>query len=95
MTVAAATAIPARTAGTLRNWLSVRHSLPGEAAAALGMYGLYELARGLVVGDARDADHHAHRVVTLERWLHVFLEANVQHAAPLCRVSPACSAPPT
>ncbi len=47
----------------------------------LGVYGLYELARGLVVGDAREADHHAHRVVALERWLHVFLEADVQHAA--------------
>ena len=30
MTVAAATAIPARSAGKLRGWLSVRHSLPGE-----------------------------------------------------------------
>ena len=80
MTVVAA-AIPVRTARKLRNWLSVRHSLPGEAAAVLGVYGLYELGRGLVVGDAREADHHAHRVVALERWLHLFLEANVQHGA--------------
>jgi hypothetical protein len=65
----------------LQRWLATRHSLRSEAAAVLGLYGLYELARGLVVSDAREADHHAHDVVALERWLHVFLEANVQHAA--------------
>jgi PAP2 superfamily len=81
MTVVGAAAILARTADKLRNWLSVRHSLPSEAAAVLGLYGVYELARGLVVGDAREAGHHAHRVVALERWLHLFLEANVQHGA--------------
>ena len=62
-------------------WLSTRHALRVEAAAVLGLYGVYELARGLVVGDARDADHHARQVVAVERWLHLFLEANVQHAA--------------
>ena len=81
MTIIAAVAIPVRMAEKLGNWLSVRHSLPSEAAAVLGLYGVYELARGLVVGDAREADHNAHRVVTLERWLHLFAEANVQHAA--------------
>jgi hypothetical protein len=80
MTTTAAAAIPARTAGGLRNWLSVRHSLRSEAAAVLGMYGLYELARGLVVGDTGEADRHAHRLVALERSLHLFREANVQHA---------------
>ena len=81
MTVVGAAAILSQTADKPRNWLSVRHSLPSEAAAVLGLYGVYELARGLVVGDAREADHHAHRVVALERWLHLFAEANVQHAA--------------
>src|SRR5262249_22123456 len=81
MHIVSAAAIPVWTADKLRNWLSARHSLPSEAAAVLGLYGLYELARGLVVGDAREADHHAHRVVALERWLHLFLEANLQHAA--------------
>jgi hypothetical protein len=81
MTIVATVAVSVRTAEKLRNWLSVRHSLPTEAAAVLGLYGVYELARGLVVGDAREADHNAHRVVTLERWLHLFAEANVQHAA--------------
>jgi hypothetical protein len=80
MTTAAA-AIPTWTADKLRTWLSVRHSLPSEAATVLGLYGLYELARGLVVGDAHEADHHAHQLVALERSLHLFLEANVQHAA--------------
>jgi PAP2 superfamily len=65
----------------LQRWLSTRHRLRSEVAVVLGLYGLYELARGLVVSDARDADHHAHDVVALERWLHIFAEANVQHAA--------------
>ena len=65
MSTAAATAISARIAGRVRTWLSLRHSLPGEAAAVLALYGFYELARGLVVGDAAEADRHAHRVVAL------------------------------
>jgi PAP2 superfamily len=64
-----------------QRWLSSRHSLRSEGAVVLGLYGLYELARGLIVGDARIADNHAQGVVALERWLHVFFEANVQHAA--------------
>ena len=75
------TSFAAHNAGHVQAWLSTRHRLRSEAAVVLGLYGLYELARGLVVGDARDADHHAHRVVALERWLHLFVEANVQHAA--------------
>ncbi len=75
------TAFAAKGGGRLQGWLSTRHRLRSEAAVVLGLYGLYELARGLVVGDARDADRHAHRVVALERWLHLLLEANVQHAA--------------
>lgn len=75
------TAFAAHNAGHVQAWLSTRHRLRSEVAVVLGLYGLYELARGLVVGDARDADHHAHRVVALERWLHFFVEANVQHAA--------------
>jgi hypothetical protein len=67
--------------GRLRGWLAVRHPLRSEAAAVLVLYGFYELARGLVVGDARVAVHHAHRVVALERWLHLLFEANVQHGA--------------
>jgi hypothetical protein len=64
-----------------QRWLSSRHSLLSEGAVVLGLYGLYELARGLILGDARIADNHAQVVVALERWLHVFFEANVQHAA--------------
>jgi hypothetical protein len=81
MTAAAATAIPVRAAGRLRIWLSLRHSLAGEVAAMLALYGLYELARALVVGDTAEADRHARRVVALERSLHLFLEGNVQHNA--------------
>ena len=85
----------ARTAGRLGSWLSVRHSLRSEAAAVLALYGLDELARGLVVGDAEEADRHARRLVALERSLHLFLEANVQRAAQALPASPACSASPT
>ncbi len=70
-----------RTAGRLRGWLSVRHSLRSEVVVVLALYGLYELARGLVVGDAGEADRHARRLVALERSLHLLFEANVQHAA--------------
>ena len=75
------TALATHNAGRLQRWLSTRHPLRSEAAAVLILYGLYELARGLVVSDMREADHHAHEVVTLERALHLFGEPNVQHAA--------------
>ena len=47
----------------------------------LALYGLYELSRGFVVGDAAEARRHALEVVAIERWPHVLLEADVQHAA--------------
>jgi hypothetical protein len=75
------TAVATHTGRRLQRWLSTRHSLRSEAAAVLILYGLYELARGLVVSDAREADQHARDVVTLERSLHLFRETNVQHAA--------------
>jgi PAP2 superfamily len=69
-----------RSLGLLGSWLSVRHSLRVEAAAALTLYGLYELTRALVVSDNTQADAHAHRLVALERSLHLFVESNVQRA---------------
>jgi PAP2 superfamily len=80
MTGAAISSPSIRTVGRLGSWLSVRHSLGVEAAAALTLYGLYELARGLVGADTAEADGHAHRLVALERSLHLFVEANVQRA---------------
>jgi hypothetical protein len=68
-------------AGRLRVWLSVRHSLGLEAALVLTLYGAYELARGLVVGNTEEADRHAGQLVGLERSLHLFVEGKVQHAA--------------
>jgi PAP2 superfamily len=65
----------------LTHWLSVRHSLAGEAVAVLVLYATYEAARGLVVGDRRVAVDHAQTVATFERRLHLFIEPNVQHAA--------------
>jgi hypothetical protein len=75
--------------------LSVRHSPRAEAAGALTLYGLYELARSLVDADTADADDHAHRVVTLERSLHLLVKANVQRAVQTLPGSRACSASPT
>jgi hypothetical protein len=69
-----------RIRGRLGSWLSVRHSLRTEAAAALTLYGLYELVRGLVVADRAEADAHAYRLVALERSLHLFVESNLQRA---------------
>jgi PAP2 superfamily len=74
------TGAAAATTGRLRGWLSVRHSLGLEAALVVTLYGVYELARGLVVGNAAEAHDHARRLVAIERSLHLFLEANVQRA---------------
>jgi hypothetical protein len=80
MTTAALGSPGIRTVGRFRSWLSVRHSLRIDAAAALTLYGLYELARGLVGADTAEAEGHAHRVVALERSLHLFVEANGSRA---------------
>jgi len=81
MTTTTAASMTARIAGRLRSWLSVRHSHRSEVAAVLVVYSLYELARGLVVGEVAGADRHARQIVALERSPHLFVEANVQHAA--------------
>ena len=75
------TAAAAATTGRLRAWLSMRHSLGIEAALVVTLYGAYELSRGLVVGNSSEADHHAERLVALERSLHLFVEGKVQRAA--------------
>jgi hypothetical protein len=72
-------------ARTVREWLSVRHSLRAEAAAVLAVYAGYEATRGLVAGDADVAVRHAREVATLEQSLHVFAERRIQdgaHAVP-------------
>jgi hypothetical protein len=46
---------------------------------------LYGATRGLASGDSGLAERHAHHVIDLERWLHVFVERDVQdavHAVP-------------
>jgi PAP2 superfamily len=68
-------------ARAVRDWLSVRHSFPAEAIAVLGLYGVYEATRGLVVGDSPAAVRHAHEVVSVEQSLHLFVERRVQAAA--------------
>jgi hypothetical protein len=62
MTTAAAASIAARATGPLSRWLSVRHPLRTEAAAVLTLYGVYEVARGLVVGNGAEAERHALRL---------------------------------
>jgi hypothetical protein len=59
----------------------VRHSLRSEAVAILALYGLYELARGLVLGDAAEADRHARHLVVLEQSLHLSLGLRPREAS--------------
>ena len=68
-------------AGRIRSWLAARHSLAGELVAVVALYCVYETGRGLVAGDAGVAVRHADTVASIERSLHVFAEAHVQHAA--------------
>jgi len=44
----------------------------------LPLYGLYEFARGLVAGNAAEAERHARRLAATERSLRLLLEAKVQ-----------------
>jgi hypothetical protein len=74
MTTAAVASIAARATGPLSRWLSVRHPLRTEAAAVLTLYGLYEVARGLVVGNGAEAERHALRLAATERSLHLLPE---------------------
>jgi hypothetical protein len=62
-------------------WLAERHSLGAEAVLVVGLYFVYETSRGLAAGGPGVALHHARMIASLERSLHVFVEANVQHAA--------------
>jgi hypothetical protein len=62
-------------------WAAERHSLLVEAVGVLALYGLYEATRGLIAGDRASAVRNAHAVASLERSLHVFVEARVQDAA--------------
>ncbi len=62
-------------------WLAERHSLGVELVAVGVLYGLYETSRGLVAGASATAVAHARAIASLERSLHLFGEAAVQHAA--------------
>jgi hypothetical protein len=77
--------MPARTAGRLGSWLSVRHSLRAEAVLGLVLYLVYEAARGLVDGDTREGVRHARDILALERSTGLLVEERVQdaiHALP-------------
>jgi PAP2 superfamily len=52
-----------------------------EATLLLGLYLAGELARGVARGGEPTAEAHAALIVRLERKLHVFDEATIQHAA--------------
>ena len=82
MTTAAAPAIPARATGALSRWLSVRHPLHTEAAAVFALYVLYEVAHGLVVGNAAEAMRHARSLAATERSLYLLLEAQAAERRP-------------
>ena len=79
--ITAATSSVVRPARRLRNWQSLRHTLRTEAITVLCLYGVYELARSVVVGDAAEAQRHAGQLVALDQSLHLLVEANVQDFA--------------
>jgi PAP2 superfamily protein len=62
-------------------WLRTRHSAPAEIALLLALYAAYETSRGIVVGNAADAVHHARTIAAVERSVHLFVEGSVQRAA--------------
>lgn len=63
------------------DWLAARHSLRVEAALVVVLYAVYEATRGLVAGNPSVALQHARLIASYERSAHVFVEADVQHAA--------------
>ena len=65
----------------VRAWISQRHALRVEAALALGLYVVYEGARGLAAGSAGVAVDHARAIARAERALHVFAEPSLQRVA--------------
>jgi hypothetical protein len=63
--------------------LHAARRLPRWALEALLLGGLYlagELMRGVARGGEARAEGHAATIVRLERWLHMFDEASIQHA---------------
>ena len=67
-----------RPATGLRRLSPARADAARQLALFSGIYGLYELVRGLVPGDGVRATQDAARVIGLERSLHVFVEPAVQ-----------------
>jgi hypothetical protein len=64
--------------GRIRRQIAARHSLVVEIIVMLAVYGVYDGARGLVVGGATAAYRNARTVATLEKDLHVFFEPHIQ-----------------
>lgn len=58
-----------------------RRSLVAEAFLVLSLYGLYQVARGVVVGSPLEALDHARQIASFERALHFFVESDIQRAA--------------
>ena len=70
-----------RAVSRARSWLSARHSLRAELLVVVGLYVLYESTRGIVAGRGTVAVQHAYDVVSIERSLHLFVEASVERSA--------------
>jgi len=63
-----------------RTWFSQRHSLRTEILTVVAIYLVYEVSRGIAVGDPGVALRHAHEVAELERSWSIFVEREVQEA---------------
>jgi hypothetical protein len=65
-------------AGRIRRQIAARHSLVVEIIIMLAVYGVYDGARGLVVGGATTAYDNAREVARFEKDLHIFFEPHIQ-----------------
>jgi hypothetical protein len=70
--------VRARPGRRILSWLVGRHHVAAEILVLVGVYVIYDAARGVVAGGASVAVRHAREVATLERHLHLFVEPAVQ-----------------
>src|SRR5262245_607213 len=71
-------AATARLLSAMNRAVTHRGSLRAEALGIAVVYGMYEISRGLLAGDAPTALRHAADITRLERSLHVFIEPELQ-----------------
>src|SRR5262245_18457455 len=74
-------AVGTRVMSAMNRAMTHRGSLRAEALGVAVVYGVYEISRGLLTGDASTAVRHAADITRLERSLHMFIEPELQDVA--------------